>query len=569
MNKYLKSSILLLVVISFIAMPLLADDFADLKKKIEKELKNESSSSFDKANLVRKLSTYSSAETVEFCYKILKFKDSNAKKIEKEMDRVRVEIAELQKELNELNQAFRGTQEEIDRRMKMRQDCMDKIRKKNAELLKFEDKLNSMSVAKTAVIFVLSKMDTKDAQMAMLEGLDDKDWRVLYSTIEAFGKQKFERAFTKIAQHYPVDGKPHKSDIVRTAVIKALREINQEKSLEILIVALQDKNIIIRTEAALGLGQIGTKECIMPLIDLLEKESGRLKWDIVTMLTNLTGKNYGDNVEQWRSWWHANKNKAELNKVDDVLKKTDRGEGSHKTGASFYGVEIESDHPIFIIDQSGSMQSAADWNVALKQIEQWKKANPGKDAIPPIPPPAGNMSKWEVLQYELERVIMKLDSRKADFNIVWYSTNVEVYNKTEMVKASAKEKDKAAKEIASRKADGFTNIYDALETAFMLASGRTKKGESEWTGKGDAEIHADTFFFMTDGSPDDGDHSAVSPKEDVNQILAKVKEWNKGLNIKIHSIGVGLCHVAFLKALAEENDGTFTLHKTEPKKDKK
>ncbi|MCD4656801.1 MAG: HEAT repeat domain-containing protein [Planctomycetes bacterium] len=564
MNNLFKSSIALLVMISFISMPLLADDFKDLTRSIEKALKNENKSSFDKANLVRKLSTYSSAETVEFCYKILKFKDKNAKKLEKEAQSIQAEIDSLQKKVDDLHERFRqagnrATPDEI----KQRDGYVAEIKKRQQFLLKLEDKMNSMSVAKTAVIYVLSKMDTKAAQMAMLEGLDDRDWRVVYATVEAFGKQKFERAFNKIAQHYPVDGKPHKSDLVRTAVVKALRMINQEKALDILIVALKDKNVIIRTQAALGLGQIGTKECIMPLINQLEKESGRLKWDIVTMLTNLTGKNYGDNVEQWRSWWHANKNKAELKKVDDVLKKTDRGEGSHKTGASFYGVEIESDHPIFIIDQSGSMQSAADWNVALKQIEQWKKANPGKNMIPPIPPPAGRMSKWEVLQYELKRVIMKLDSRKADFNIVWYSTGVEVYNKGGMVKANAKEKDKASKEISRRNANGMTNIYEALETAFMLASGKTKKGDSEWTGKGDAEIHADTFFFMTDGSPTEG------PVQDVNQILAKVVEWNKGINIKIHSIGVGLCHEPFLRALAEQNNGSFTVHKTEPKKEKK
>ncbi|MCK5347005.1 MAG: HEAT repeat domain-containing protein, partial [Candidatus Heimdallarchaeota archaeon] len=323
MNKYLKSSIMLLVVISFIAVPLLADDFSDLKKRIENALKSENTSSFDKANLVRKLSTYSSADTVEFCYKILKYKDKNAKKLEREIQQVQTEIDELQKKYNELNQPFRGTQDAIDQRRKRMQEYLDEIRKLQKGILDLEDKMNSMSVAKTAVIYVLTKMDTKAAQMEMLEGLDNKDWRIIYATIEAFGKQKFKRAFNKIAQHYPVDGKPHKSDLVRAAAIKALREIDQDKALKILIIALKDKNIIIRTQAAIGLGQIGTKECIMPLINQLEKESGRLKWDIVTMLTNLTGKNYGDNVDQWRSWWHANKNKAELKKVDDVMKKTD------------------------------------------------------------------------------------------------------------------------------------------------------------------------------------------------------------------------------------------------------
>ena len=211
-------------------------------------------------------------------------------------------------------------------------------------------------------------------------------------------------------------------------------------------------------------------------------------------------------------------------------------------------------------------------NLARKLAQEWAKEHPEeakKGLIPPIAPPAGRLSKWEVCQQELKKVIMKLDPKKADFNIVWYSTEEEVYSKDGMVEASPKEKSKVEKEIDRRKANGFTNIYDALETAFMLATGKQKKGDSEWTGKGESEMHADTFFFMTDGFPDDGDHENQNQKEDLNYILSKVREWNKTAKIKIHAIGVGNCAVDFLKALAEQNNGTFTHHQKEPEADKK
>ena len=558
-----KLGFLLLAMISFISLPIFAgDDFKDLKDSIEDMLKNESGTSTQKENLVRKLSTYPSAETVEFCFKILKFKDKNAKSLERD-------IAELESKIETLRQEVKATEERSQKTGGLTQDEYQRylenkktITKYQNQILGLEDKLNSMSAAKTAVIYVLGKMDSSDARTAMLEGLDDKDWKVVYATIQGFGEQKWEGAFDKIAQHYPVDGKPSKYDLVRKAAIVAMRAINQKKALKNLIVALNDENSIIRHQAIIGLGQIGEKECIMPLIDQMEKESGRLLNDIITILANLTDKGFKNDAAQWRAWWNANKNKFELLKVDDVLKKAAREEGSHDTTDKFYGLEIDTNHPIFIIDQSGSMQAAADMNIALKQAQEWAKQNPGQP-IPPLPPPAGRLSKWQVLQRELEKVINGLDTKEADFNIVWYSTDVEVYNKDGMVKASTKEKDKATKEIKSRQANGFTNIYDALEKAFQIASGKKEKGESEWTGKGEAQKLADTFFFMTDGSPDDGDHNSVSPKEDLNNILKKVKEWNKGLNIKIHTIGVGNCAEQFLAQLAAQNNGTFKHHKTD------
>ena len=320
MKRVLKGT-LLLVMMAVIAMPIFADDFKDLVKRIDKALKDEDKSSVEKSNMVRKLAGYPSAETVEYCYKILKYKDRNAKKIESDIAAANKEIEKLQKELEILSQPFRGTQEEVNRRRQAIADTQKKIADQKNLILQLEDKLNSMSVAKTAVIYVLGKMDDDGAKEVMLEGLDDRDWRIIYATIEGCAKLKFKEAFSKIAQHYPVDGKPHKSDLVRKSAIVALRVIDQKRAMKNLIVALNDENVIIRTQAVYGLGEIGENECIMPLINQLEKESGRLKWDIITILTNLTGKVFGDNIKEWRSWWNANKDDFELKKVDDVLKK--------------------------------------------------------------------------------------------------------------------------------------------------------------------------------------------------------------------------------------------------------
>ena len=81
------------------------------------------------------------------------------------------------------------------------------------------------------------------------------------------------------------------------------------------------------------------------------------------------------------------------------------------------------------------------------------------------------------------------------------------------------------------------------------------------------ELFSDTIFFLTDGYPTWG------PVQDPSQIIRLVNEWNANLQIKIHTIGIGIEtdeeQYDFLKKLAEDNQGKCELVNREPKDEDK
>jgi len=564
MRKY---GLLLVALFVVIALPLLADDFSDLKKQIRDALNSTSMTSAEKANLIRQLAQYPSADSVKLCFRVIKDPDRAAKKLERERDSVKAQLEKLRKDKEKFLESRKGADGKIRFTAADQQrynEYLDKEKKLNQSIADYEDKIRAGTVAKNSAVYVLSQMTSQDARDEMLKGLQDSDWRIVYACVEAFMKQKWAGAFDAIAELYPVDGKPHKNPQVRAKVIMALKQIAPDKGKKIFIKALEDNNWIVRSKAVRALGEIADKDCVGPLIKALENEDGRLKWDIITVLKNITGKDFRDNVSNWRAWWAANKNSFEPKVTGaDAFKENPKNEGSHETGA-FYGIPITSNRPIFIIDQSGSMTSAADTNLAMKQAQDWMKQHPGAQGIPPIPPPAGHLSKWQVLQRELVKSIKALKEKKSSFNIVWYFTGVELYSK-KMVKVTKSNVKRAEKEIMSRKPkegeECLTNIHDGMKKAFEIATGVKKGSEaSVWTNdKG--QLFADTFFFMTDGYPTAG------PVQDMDKIREKIREWNKTLGIKINCVGVGIDNrfksYNFLKQIAAENKGKFVCHNTE------
>ncbi len=540
----------------------------DLKEKIVKALKNTKLAGSEKYNLISELAAYPSAETVRFCFGIVKApvrfeskKDKDpweefVKKQNKRKKKFQDEIKKLNDELKLLQAMNKLKDKKFASRLAAIELRRSAINKKLAEI---DNELGLKYLIINSVVEVLSKLTAADTRGELLKGLSDKNWQVVVASIKAIEKQKWEAAFSKIALIYPINGEPHKNNQVRVCAIQALRELDVVKGKKIFIKALEDKNWLVRFNAVLALGRIGDKDSIESLITQIEKESGRLQWDIVTIIKNLTGKNFGTNIKNWKEWWNKNKEEFKPKKVEgEILGDVADTEGSHQTG-SFYGIPLASAQTIFIVDQSGSMQAAADSNLARKQLQEWMKKNPKSKGIPPIKPPKGHKSKWEVVQRKTINAINAL-TKNGLFNIIFYSTDIKVYKPAElMVPATGLHKEKAFKTINKRRADGLTNIYGALKKAFELATGWHHEAGGIWTKDGNAKLHADTFFFMTDGSPTTGKTT------DTDEILKAVKKWNKNLGIRINTIGIGMCVEKFLKDLAKQNYGKFLLHDKEPK----
>jgi len=108
------------------------------------------------------------------------------------------------------------------------------------------------------------------------------------------------------------------------------------------------------------------------------------------------------------------------------------------------------------------------------------------------------------------------------------------------VEATETAKRRAKKWIESQDPVGGTNIHDALEAGFRMA-----------TGGGGSEPVVDTLFFLTDGRPTAG------KVQDADAILEEVKEWNRTARLTIHCVGVGDHDQAFMEALARIGGGEY------------
>jgi len=253
------------------------------------------------------------------------------------------------------------------------------------------------------------------------------------------------------------------------------------------------------------------KASIPPLIEFLKREDlGRLRDDTHKALMSLTGEKHGPYFEPWNRWWEEEHDRFHLppNPVD-TTSSAEAGEGS-----TFYGIHTFSKRVLFILDISGSM-------------DQVPKGGEG----PPRP-------KIQVARQELLGFILSLDEN-ATFNVIFFNHEVVPWQQ-KMVEATETAKRRAKKWIESQDPVGGTNIHDALEAGFRMA-----------TGGGGSEPVVDTLFFLTDGRPTAG------KVQDADAILEEVKEWNRTARLTIHCVGVGDHDQAFMEALARIGGGEY------------
>ncbi|MCB9833480.1 MAG: HEAT repeat domain-containing protein [Planctomycetes bacterium] len=235
-------------------------------------------------------------------------------------------------------------------------------------------------------------------------------------------------------------------------------------------------------------------------------------------LRKATGLGTGDDAGAWLAWWNesggAFKTAAEKARAENP----EVAAAEDQQGTRFYGIRTFSKRIVFILDISGSMNEKAEYE-------------------------SGNERKIDVAKRELDTAIASLPA-DALFDIVFYSTEIEIWKKT-LVTADAKTKKEAKSYVAGKEAGGGTNIHEPLVRAFDLAGRGAKDKEY-------GEVSVDTIFFLSDGQPTAG---AVTDPED---ILREVTQLNKLRKVQIHTIGVGRDHHReFMRVLAESSGGQY------------
>jgi HEAT repeat protein len=316
----------------------------------------------------------------------------------------------------------------------------------------------------------------------------------------------------------------HKSDFARVTLIRALNDASRTT----------------RIAAIRGLGQyrhVSVPEELMRVVPRADAEELQA---LFQSLRTLWGGPQefavdGPDREKLIRWWETTKGRVEeqfkkLGSRDIASgRKPPAADEARWRDRNFYGLRVDSDRMLFVVDVSLSMEEPA------------RKAKGGTATGDPETPAGKALRKIDVAKNELARVLRGLPDG-TQFGLVFFSITVQVWDQG-MVVMGPDNRKKALAWVDALKTHEATNIYDALESAFLIG---TPKSALK------ACAQPDTIFLVSDGAPTAG--KFLQP--DV--IREYVRRWNKGRNVKIHVVGVGEDHdVVFCRNLAEENGGYY------------
>jgi HEAT repeat protein len=299
-------------------------------------------------------------------------------------------------------------------------------------------------------------------------------------------------------------------------VVAAALALGRRKSalaVEVLVERLAHADWTVRAAAAEALGDVGpaATAAIGPLVEMLEREVGRLREDAAAALALITGAELGPIPERWRAWMQAKAKGEEPPAFEE----------GDAAGATFYGIRTLSKRIVFVLDRSGSMRELA---------------NPAD--------PDRTRTKLRIAKRELDQAVAGLADDGA-FNVIAYHHAVErLDTRRSLVAADTAGRRALGRFLEGIDAVGATNIHDALESVFALA------------GLGASDRHydvgLDTIFFLTDGNPTQG------KIQRPDRILREVRRWNALRRIRIHVVAVGRDgNEDFLRDLAEQSGGQF------------
>ncbi|MGE0143308.1 MAG: VWA domain-containing protein [Planctomycetota bacterium] len=287
-------------------------------------------------------------------------------------------------------------------------------------------------------------------------------------------------------------------------------------------------------------------QSVPPLIDVLVRQvppegkvkkeaeglrSGTLRQRAWEALVSLSGARFPmEDPGAWQRWWEKVRNEFVVPDLDEKGAKGDET----SSGSSFFGIPVRGSRVLFIVDTSGSMLEPLRAGSSLTTSIQ------------------GSANKMEAAQRELKNVVDKLTPDCA-FNMVWFSNGAESWQK-KMVEASVANKKKFSKAVEDLRADGATNLWDALHQGLAL--------NSFANGSQFGETY-DEVFILSDGMPTNGE------VQDPREMLSILRETNRYSRVAINTVYIagdpemerraaersGMSGSEFMRKLAEENGG--------------
>jgi hypothetical protein len=390
-------------------------------------------------------------------------------------------------------------------------------------------------LGRATLVRTFGEVKHKKASDLVRGALEDPFWLVRANASRALAQMADKESIAKITTLAAED--PERK--VRVAAMDALGVYGAEAkaSAPAFAANLKDGAWQVKSATCAAWAKLGNDEVVDTLIERLDVEGGRIHEDIRKSIVALTGMDRTWNAHLWKKWWAKarkwrlaeRKSKAEIEnkpkpKADDATRYAEK-----KREPAYYGIKIFAQSVGYVLDTSLSMEQG--FYVAPRIQKRLGRSYSAKTRI-------------GVCKQELEQSIRELDPR-ARFNVIFFDHGVRAWKDT-AVAASPSAKSTAISKIKAINPAGQTNYYDALRVTLGM-EGRDGGWKSAFADT------PDTLFFLTDGTPTDGEIT----KSD--ELLSWWYERNRFARLRVHVIAMGITNVdvEFLRTFAETSSGTF------------
>jgi HEAT repeat protein len=333
----------------------------------------------------------------------------------------------------------------------------------------------------------------------------DSDWPVRAHALDS-------SAAPELLEEAAADRNPQ----VRLSAAEACGRLHLDTPLTALVA---DRDWRVRAAAVQASREVRTRPLIGALVDQLGRETGRLRWDVLRALHDLTGNDLGLDGRPWQAWWSAQR--------ETFAPRPKGGKGGPDLGgtqASFFKVPILSARLLFVLDLSGSMREPDP--AGGTKLDAARKGM--LETIQALPPG----TRFGIVGLGCDEDGRPLQPERK----CWQGRPV-------LVPASPAAKADAARFVRSLEARGWTNLYDGLLMAFQ-----------------DPDV--DTIYLYSDGGASKGTFVAAG------EILEHLRRANRFRRIAIHAVEIpGLKNPAdnrrLLSDVARENWGEARLYEKE------
>jgi hypothetical protein len=227
------------------------------------------------------------------------------------------------------------------------------------------------------------------------------------------------------------------------------------------------------TEALRGFHHV---DAVPILIDLMDDSRLRIRISAAEGLRELTGASMGTTRMECLAWW--NMHKVEFQFPDFLLR--DLGNLNLKDSASetvaYFGLDLQSDHVLFLVDKSESMVWYGKWPGMIEELDTFLD-NTGKS---------------------------------FRFNIAHFSDHLDAWE-PELRPLSKRSRKDAMRYLQNSNPYGPTNLWEAIEETFE-------------------STNADTVVLLSDGKANRGD--LQGPKE----LREGIRRINRYARLQIHTV---------------------------------